>query len=213
MNRIYQGKVAAVEIPDGKDEQGKPFIFHSDIARAKLLAERIPLLRSKVDDEMKARSKMSQGQRQQKPESKDLQEYRALRAEQEREWQNAVWQHHELFQDAVNYYTLAIVALGSGLPDDHPITKLRERMRTAWDEFPKKTPTPAISLGQSLRQYLGSDAKMTFDDACKWAQSHGSPDDGSTGAAIVAVCARRGIDVSRICHAMIGYWVSAIGNF
>lgn len=24
MNRIYQGKVTAVEIPDGKDEQGKP---------------------------------------------------------------------------------------------------------------------------------------------------------------------------------------------
>jgi hypothetical protein len=24
MNRIYQGKVTAVEIPDGKDEQSKP---------------------------------------------------------------------------------------------------------------------------------------------------------------------------------------------
>jgi hypothetical protein len=24
MNRIYQGKVTAVEIPDGKDKQGKP---------------------------------------------------------------------------------------------------------------------------------------------------------------------------------------------
>ena len=24
MNRIYQGKVTAVEIPDGKDDQGKP---------------------------------------------------------------------------------------------------------------------------------------------------------------------------------------------
>jgi hypothetical protein len=24
MNRIYQGKVTAVEIPDGKDESGKP---------------------------------------------------------------------------------------------------------------------------------------------------------------------------------------------
>jgi hypothetical protein len=43
MNRIYQGKVTAVEIPDGKDEQGKPL---------------------------------------------DL---------------DVLWQHHELFQDAVNY--------------------------------------------------------------------------------------------------------------
>ena len=24
MNRIYQGKVTAVELPDGKDEHGKP---------------------------------------------------------------------------------------------------------------------------------------------------------------------------------------------
>jgi hypothetical protein len=27
MNRIYQGKVTAVEIPDGKDEQGNIMIF------------------------------------------------------------------------------------------------------------------------------------------------------------------------------------------
>jgi hypothetical protein len=29
MNRIYQGKVTAVEIPDGKDEQGKPLGYRS----------------------------------------------------------------------------------------------------------------------------------------------------------------------------------------
>ena len=29
MNRIYQGKVTAVEIPDGKDEPGKPLGYWS----------------------------------------------------------------------------------------------------------------------------------------------------------------------------------------
>ena len=53
MNRIYQGKVTKVEVPDGKDESGK--------------TRRKPL-----DD-----------------------------------WQSALWRHHELFQDAVNYYTVA----------------------------------------------------------------------------------------------------------
>jgi len=53
MNRIYQGKVTAVEIPDGKDEHGQPKW-------------------KKLDD-----------------------------------WQSILWQHHQLFQDAVNYCTLA----------------------------------------------------------------------------------------------------------
>jgi hypothetical protein len=61
MNRIYQGKVTAVEIPDGKDEQGKP-------------------------------------------KWKNLEN-----------WQSALWQHHELFQDAVNYYSLCLAALAKGL--------------------------------------------------------------------------------------------------
>lgn len=33
-------------------------------------------------------------------------------------WQDALWQHHELFQDAVNYYTLALAALAEGLTPD-----------------------------------------------------------------------------------------------
>jgi hypothetical protein len=33
------------------------------------------------------------------------------------EWQTALWQHHQLFQDAVNYYTLALAALAEGLAE------------------------------------------------------------------------------------------------
>ncbi len=61
MNRIYQGKVTAVEIPGGKDEW------------------------KKLDD-----------------------------------GQSALWQHHQLFQDAVNYYTLALAAMAAGLKSDSP---------------------------------------------------------------------------------------------
>ena len=28
-------------------------------------------------------------------------------------WQDALWQHHELFQDAVNYYIVALASLGT----------------------------------------------------------------------------------------------------
>ena len=59
MNRIYQGKVTAVELPDGKDESGN-------------------LKWKKLDD-----------------------------------WPISLWHHHELFQDAVNYYTVCLLALAS----------------------------------------------------------------------------------------------------
>lgn len=78
-----------------------------------------------------------------------------------------LWEHHELFQDAVNYYTLALVSLGEGLPETHPLRKLRERMQEAWETFPKRTPTPAVSLGQSLRKWLRLEANETLDDACR----------------------------------------------
>lgn len=58
MNRIYQGKLTAVEIPDGKDEQDRPKWKKLDAA------------------------------------------------------ESALWQHHELFQDAVNYYIVALASLG-----------------------------------------------------------------------------------------------------
>ena len=103
-------------------------------------------------------------------------------------WERALWEHHELFQDAVNYYTLALVALGEGLPAEHPITKLRERMRAVWDAFPRKTASPALSLGQSLRKWLGADAKMTFEDACKWVQSHGAASSTNKALAIGLLC-------------------------
>src|ERR1700685_264236 len=66
MNRIYQGRVSKVEIPDGKDEHGKPKWKRLDAG------------------------------------------------------ESALWQHHELFQDAVNYYTLALAAMAAGLKSDSP---------------------------------------------------------------------------------------------
>jgi hypothetical protein len=80
-------------------------------------------------------------------------------------WETALWQHHELFQDAVNYYTLALVALGQGLPDRHPINQLRDRMAEAWESFPKKTVTPARNLRVSVCPWLGLDQSASFGDA------------------------------------------------
>jgi hypothetical protein len=70
MNRIYQGRVSKVEIPNPGDK-GKPW-------------QPLP------------------------------------------NWQDILWQHHELFQDAVNYYLLALLSLARD--SANPATPIRKRM-------------------------------------------------------------------------------------
>src|SRR5438128_2654928 len=80
-------------------------------------------------------------------------------------WQSTLWRHHQLFQDAVNYYTLGLAALGQGLPDKHPINQLSNRMAEAWEHFPKKTVAPAKNLRDSVCSWLGLDQPASFEDA------------------------------------------------
>lgn len=84
MNRIYQGKVTAVEVSDGKDE-------HRETKWKKLA-----------------------------------------------DWQSPLWGHHELFHDAINYYTLALAAMGEGIRADTAqggaILKWCAQVRDNWVE-------------------------------------------------------------------------------
>src|SRR3989338_2444838 len=82
--------------------------------------------------------------------------------EELKDWQTALWRHHELFQDAVSYYTLALAAMAEGLPDKHPINVLRKRMEEAWEEFPRKIVTPAKNLRDSVRPWLGLSESASF---------------------------------------------------
>ena len=114
MNRIYQGKVTAVEIPDGKDEQGKP-----------------------------KWKKLEDGK-------------------------SALWQHHQFFQDAVNYYTLALAAMATGIKSDSPkgkaILEWRAEVVKSWLIARRK----AIALDgphKNLAAWL--DADLTKNDSEK----------------------------------------------
>ncbi len=57
------------------------------------------------------------------------------------EWENLpdgeflLWRHHELFQDAVNYYIFALASLG--VSPDSKLTKLRELLGKVWEDFNK----------------------------------------------------------------------------
>jgi hypothetical protein len=51
-------------------------------------------------------------------------------------WQSILWQHHQLFQDAVNYYIVALAALGSS--PESKLTRLRDLLKPVWEGFDKK---------------------------------------------------------------------------
>ena len=87
MNRIYQGRVSAVEIPKpGVKNEWEPLDAEPKVARKK--------------------------------------------------GEDALWQHHELFQDAVNYYVVALASLG--VSPESKLTKLRELLEKVWVVADKK---------------------------------------------------------------------------
>ena len=179
MNRIYQGRVSKVKManPDKKAPDFQTWLpFHRDSAKAIELAEQVlPLIAQKNEQLRKCGE--SQREARKKRDTKLLEQLNAeiaklsqeahdLRKHIKQPWEDALWNHHQTFQDGVNYYTLALVALGEGLPADHPISKLRGRMELTWDEFPREV-VGALSLGQSLRRWLGMAKDGAFSDAIK----------------------------------------------
>ena len=80
-------------------------------------------------------------------------------------WADALWEHHQLFQDAVNYYTLALAAMTEGLSKE----TVQGVAALAWREEVKKTWLRASRKSvefdgphSRLARWLGIDA--TFQD-------------------------------------------------
>jgi len=70
-------------------------------------------------------------------------------------WQDALWQHHQIFQDAVNYYLVALASLAdSEYATSRLIKDLQERIAAAWFEFPGAGGKDARSLHQSIAPWL-----------------------------------------------------------
>jgi IS605 OrfB family transposase len=119
MNRIYQGKLTGVEIPDGKDASGKPKWKRLD------------------------------------------------------NWQSALWQHHELFHDAVNYYTVCLLAMASS--EVNPLTRIRRRIEETagnpenehhvWTKVSRKGAVRP-GLRDSVAKYLTLGNKLSAPQEC-----------------------------------------------
>lgn len=87
-------------------------------------------------------------------------------------WQEALWRHHELFHDAVNYYTLALAAMGAGLQPDsqegRAILEWRKQVRNSWLQARRKAikfPGPHARLAERLGvNPQEGDTGKAFDD-------------------------------------------------
>ncbi|HXG49507.1 MAG TPA: type V CRISPR-associated protein Cas12b [Methylomirabilota bacterium] len=88
-------------------------------------------------------------------------------------WETALWEHHALFQDAVNYYTLALAAMADGMVEkdeegkEKPtaMAQFAEQMFGRWDDFVHKGGKRA-GLKHSLARTLGLDAKTITRQQC-----------------------------------------------
>lgn len=83
-------------------------------------------------------------------------------------WQKALWQHHELFQDAVNCYLVALGALAdpNHAAGNRVIRDLQARLGEAWEQFPRQpVPPHTKSLRDSVTPWIGLDKNATLKDA------------------------------------------------
>lgn len=76
-----------------------------------------------------------------------------------------LWQHHRIFQDAVNYYLVALGSLADSDSGNRVIRDLRARIGESWMKFPRDQ-QGAISLRDSLRRSLPElNLDVTLQDA------------------------------------------------
>jgi hypothetical protein len=73
-----------------------------------------------------------------------------------------LWRHHELFQDAVNYYIVALASLGSS--PESKLTKLRGLLGAVWHGFDKKGQRRQ-GMGDSLQRAWQLTEAPTLDQA------------------------------------------------
>ncbi|MEM1296641.1 MAG: hypothetical protein AAGH89_14835, partial [Verrucomicrobiota bacterium] len=66
---------------------------------------------------------------------------------------NPLWRHHEIFQDAVNYYLVALGALAdpNAKESSRLVNDLLSQLERSWDEFPRKNLDSRLPKPRPLR--------------------------------------------------------------
>ncbi|MEX2381583.1 MAG: type V CRISPR-associated protein Cas12b [Opitutales bacterium] len=82
-------------------------------------------------------------------------------------WEDKLWGHHQLFQDAVNYYLVALAALADSehASGNRLVSDLRSRVEAAWEAFPRSGKPGARGLRDSLKEWLRLSENASLEDA------------------------------------------------
>jgi hypothetical protein len=85
------------------------------------------------------------------------------------DWPSALWQHHELFHDAVNYYLVALLALATEL--DNPLHRIRCALAEEGSDFQiwrtfSRRGKKRRGLGESVAKYLTPGNASPTPDEC-----------------------------------------------
>lgn len=137
MNRIYQGRVTKVEMPNPKAGRREPdeepwIAFHPDPARAHFITRRIAELREQAELQRAERCKQPSVK---SAKTGALKEYDDLRSEWHREGRLVLWKHHRRFQDTVNYYLAVFAALIPSECDREDWKEFRNALICGWEGF------------------------------------------------------------------------------
>jgi hypothetical protein len=90
--------------------------------------------------------------------------------QEEKNWEPLLRMHHDVFQDAVNYYLLALGALANRDSSDgnRLVRDLHGRLSESWNKFPRDNTHGAKSLKDSITPWLNLSESSTLDEAfCK----------------------------------------------
>lgn len=131
------------------------------------------------------------------------------------DWGKALWQHHELFQDAVNYYTIALAAMAGGAEGNSDEAKaLRswvERVRETWTTATRKAVRfdgPQRRLAPLLRL---APEQAGFDNAIRAVLRTSRATPAQRTAAVIQLLTTKG-DLNTICVDRLPWFATAAGK-
>jgi len=132
------------------------------------------------------------------------------------QWETALWEHHALFQDAVNYYTLALAAMaGEAAGDSDAARALRgwvARVRESWATASRKAETfdgPQRRLAPLLRL---APEQADFDSAARAVLRTSRATAAQLAAAVQQLLTEKG-DLNQVCVALLPWLATAAGQF
>ncbi len=130
------------------------------------------------------------------------------------QWQDALWQHHALFQDAVNYYTLALAAMAEGLPADNKAALgWRDRVRDSWQQATRKA-TRFDGPHARVAPLLGLDPSHSDFAACakRVLRENGSTAEARAAALLQLLQEAEASDLNQMCVSRLPWFCTPKGQ-